>query len=62
MVNEDMRVCMFLSSTFDFYQFLLSFRDKIVDVDLLHHVCPEIIPGTQLAQLEDTVTRELYCT
>ena len=35
MVNEDMHD---LSSSFEFHQFLLSFRYKIVKVEFLHHV------------------------
>ena len=43
-----MREGMFSSSSVDFYQCLLSFRDKIVGVELLHHVGPEILDRAQL--------------
>ena len=40
---EDLRRC---SKTFDYYQFLLRFGDKIVGVELLYHVCSEVLDGT----------------
>ena len=46
MIDEDMRVGMFLSSTFDCYEFLLSFLDDIIEVELLYHVGSEILDGT----------------
>ena len=46
MADEDMRAGMFLRSTLDFYQFLLSFCNKIVGVALLHHVGHKILDGT----------------
>ena len=36
---------------FDFYQYLLSFPDEIVGVELLHHVSPENFDGAQLGDV-----------
>ena len=58
LVDEDMRVGMFLRSTFDFNKFLPSFRDKVVGVELRYHVGSEILEGTQLG--EGSRTRVSY--
>ena len=39
---------MFLGSTRIFYQFLLSFHDKIVEVEFSHHLSPKIVDGPEL--------------
>lgn len=48
---------MWLRSTFDYYQFLLSFCDEIVGAELLHHVDPEILYRTQHRQMLGTGSR-----
>ena len=48
MADENMPSGMVLGSTTIFYQYLLSFPDKIVEVELLHHLSPEIVDGPEL--------------
>ena len=54
-----MRVGMLSDLPSIFFQFILSFRNKIVEIELLYHVCLEKVDGTQLGDVGPV--RELGC-